>query len=151
MKFRGMHHELETRSWGDNIPLVGWRARLTCFWIAHKTQKKIQQNDTNFDAYSIANMLLKALFSTWSDPSRFRSLEATQPVLYPIWKPKGSCWPKPFPLEDTNDYREQSINEKGASIKRKNKTKHPMNGWEESDENEIQECDSDANKKAMRN
>ena len=58
---------------------------------------------------------------------------------------------KTLPLEDTNHYREQSINEKGASIKRKNKTKQPMNGWEESEENEIRECDSDTHRKAMKN
>ena len=29
--------------------------------------------------------------------------------------------------------------------------KHPMNGWEESDENEIRKCDSDTRRKAMKN
>ena len=60
---------------------------------------------------------------------------------------------KTLPLEDTDDYREQSINKKRASIKKKkrNKMKHPMNGWEESDENEIRKCDSDTRRKAMKN
>ena len=66
-------------------------------------------------------------------------------------KTKRLMLAKTLPLEDTNDYREQSINKKGASIKRRNKIKHPMNGWEESDENEIRECDSDTHRKAMKN
>ena len=38
LKFQDMHHELEIRSLGANILPIDWRARLTCFWIAHKVQ-----------------------------------------------------------------------------------------------------------------
>ena len=63
-------------------------------------------------------------------------------------KTKRLMLAKTLPLEDTDDYREQSINKKRASIKKKrNKMKHPMNGWEESGENEIQKCDSDTRMK----